>query len=269
MTTSSLPAGIDEAITPNYNVPTHPTPRYPRGVRDSIFSPATRITIHKPIDVIWGTITNTHSWKLWNSFTPDTFITGHVDDPTKSSSGKGARPIIEDIERQHPESSERTVLSLGTYFTMNARMGAPTASKPEPETTPTAEIVTSCQAPITYTSTSQSTDPSVGSQIRILRTASVSWAVNNNKYSFLGTKWEVAQPKWWINCERMTVLTEWTPVADAMSEEPDVSQVYTTVQSWEGMGGIVSYLIKWLYEGRLNEMFGEWAAGLKKYCESL
>jgi len=54
---------------------------------------------------------------------------------------------------------------------------------------------------------------------------------------------------------------------ERLHEIREVGNGTCEVRTWECQAGPLAYTVKWMFARRLNEAFGEWLAGLKKYVE--
>jgi hypothetical protein len=132
------------------------------------------------------------------------------------------------------------VLQMGTKFTFFAVMGAPGSKQ-----TPTHLIVSDISTP----SDPSSYIPSATLEGSSLYTADLA---NVFRVAWKGDKIDFFAKG--LNTERFHEI---------IARGPEQCEVRT----WEVMGGMLAYTVKWLYKKTLDKKFDEWCTELKRYGE--
>lgn len=140
------------------------------------------------------------------------------------------------------EANDLTHLHKNTAFIFNVIMDANKPSKFTETNLIVTDISTPSQ-PSDYLDSEMLQDPSFEADIN--KVYRVSWATHGG---------------WMTKGLRSERFHEIIPIAGKENEECEV-------RTWEIMGGVLAYAVKWLFQGTLQEKFELWTSDLKSWCE--
>ncbi|KAJ5816453.1 Cyclase/dehydrase [Penicillium robsamsonii] len=207
---------------------TRATPNIP--VEKAILHIGSSTFISAPSQDVWAALTNTSTWPSWNNFVPRVTIRSQpTPDPSPSTSAPDPTPAAS-TSTPTPQSTDTTlspVLQKGTKFTLHVRMD-PTSTKPQPSTDVHA-LISEYSAP----------DAETGQGGRIV------WVADTEAPGAFSPS--LLQP------ER---VHEFTAVEGG-----------TVVRNWEAQNGWLAYVVRWMYQTKLQGCFEVWVADLKKFVE--
>ncbi|KAJ5520173.1 Cyclase/dehydrase [Penicillium fimorum] len=212
------------------NNATRATPNIP--VEKAILHIGSSTFISASPQEVWAALTNTSTWPSWNNFVPRVTINSQpTPDPSPSTSAPDPTPTpAASTSTPTPQSTDATlspILQKGTKFTLHVCMDS-TSTKPQPSTDIHA-LISECSAP----------DAETGQGGRIVWTAD--------------TEAPGAMPPSLLHPER---VHEFTAVEGG-----------TVVRNWEAQNGWLAYVVRWMYQAKLQGYFEMWVADLKKFVE--
>jgi hypothetical protein len=149
-------------------------------------------------------------------------------------------PSVQIIAQPEPSSNDDGHMRIGTSMDFSVIMDA---SKPEKKTSTPLKVVDICtpEAPTDYLSPEMLADPMFTADLsKVYR---VSWTGRGGGVM-----------AWAMQLERFHEVI--------MRGEDECE-----VRTWEVMGGVLTRVVKMMYEKTLEEKLGLWCADLKKYCE--
>ncbi|KAL4796950.1 hypothetical protein BDV19DRAFT_360131 [Aspergillus venezuelensis] len=211
-------------------MPTNPQPPTPNIPPSSATLYITSTTrISAPLETVWSALTDTSTYPSWNHFIP--------------------RVTIRSQPNATPTSAS---LRQGTKFTFHANMYPERHEDPQPHAKGLndtfLEIIE--YAPPPPESGSGSSMAGEGGEGRKGRKGRIVWASDSSAGGLIS---------WFLTAERVHEVEE---VVGQNGE------VVVEVRNWESQVGVLAYVVRWLFEGRLNDNFGYWERGLKRYSEA-
>ncbi|OJJ99431.1 hypothetical protein ASPACDRAFT_61206 [Aspergillus aculeatus ATCC 16872] len=248
------------------------------------------IQIHAPLDAVWSALTDTTTWAKWNRFVPGVTIRAQppspLDDHTTPATTTTPAPETETTPPTTTQPSQTQTppppaaagggggaLQKGTRMTFHVNMH-PSAASTAPQSFRSVDnhvglVVTEFLPPSpashpdshgdgdgdgsprpTSTATATSTATPTAT-----RRARITWA---NDTAFQGRVMAAL-----LSAERVHELVE-REVVDASSGSV---RVVTEVTNWEVQEGYLAYVVKWMFERRLEENFRCWVEDLKGFVE--
>ncbi|KAL4949185.1 hypothetical protein BDW69DRAFT_174967 [Aspergillus filifer] len=133
-------------------------------------------------------------------------------------------------------------LRLGTKFTFHANMYPERHEAPQPDAKGLND---------TFLEVIEYESPESGSLTSSdgKRKGRIVWASDPSAGGFIS---------WFLTAERVHEVEE------VVAEN---GEVVVEVRNWESQVGVLAYVVKWLFDGRLNDNFGYWERGLRNYSE--
>jgi hypothetical protein len=149
-------------------------------------------------------------------------------------------PSVQIIAQPESSNGDDGYMRIGTTMNFIVIMDA---SKPEKKTTTPLKVVDICtpEAPTDYLSSEMLADPTFTADLN--KVYRVSWTGRSG-----GVMW------WAMQLERFH---------EVIVRGEDECEVRT----WEVMGGVLTRVVKLMYEKTLEEKLGLWCGDLKTYCE--
>ncbi|RAL12253.1 uncharacterized protein BO97DRAFT_405600 [Aspergillus homomorphus CBS 101889] len=232
---------------------------------DPILRITSSTTIHAPLDKVWTALTDTTTWMRWNRFVPDVTIREQPTTPTSDSTHDSANTNA---------NTTSSILQKGTRLTFHVNMH-PAASPSAPESLAKVDnhvglVVSECVPPYAVGSSPEiggggengegdSTDPADSATPTqappATRKATITWA---NDTAFQGRVMATLH-----SAERVHELIE----REVPDPEHGGTRTVTEVTNWEVQSGYLAYVVKWMFEGRLEENFGVWVDDLRGFVE--
>ncbi|PYH47897.1 uncharacterized protein BP01DRAFT_354418 [Aspergillus saccharolyticus JOP 1030-1] len=226
--------------------------------------PVLRITssiqINAPLDAVWAALTDTSTWCNWNRFVPGVTIR--------------EQPTTTDNYTETPAATTTPTIIQNETLRKNTRLTFHVNMHPSTTTSATESlqkvdnhvglVVTECIPPSPSPPSSaasaapSSSSNSVAESTPTPRTARITWA---NDPSFQGRVMASL-----LSAERTHELVERVEVVST-HPEGEQRRVVTEVTNWEVQGGVLAYVVKWMFGGRLEENFGIWVKDLRDFVE--
>ncbi|KAF7670694.1 hypothetical protein GT037_011145 [Alternaria burnsii] len=198
---------------------------------NAVFQISYSTVVRAPAPLVFDTVLHAANYPAWNTWVPRAEILTQPSSPEGPQDGKAS----DDAARL------RHRMTIGCTMRFTVVMNA---DKPDAVTLTPLKVVDICtpSSPTSYLTPEQLEDPAFTADLsKVYR---VSWTGNGGMYAF-GMKLE------------------------RFHEVIVTGENECEVRTWEIMGGMLSRLVKVLYEDTLKGKVGLWCEDLKKYCEKV
>ncbi|KAL4960765.1 uncharacterized protein BDV14DRAFT_181872 [Aspergillus stella-maris] len=185
--------------------------------------------ISAPLETVWSALTDISTYPSWNHFIPRVTI------------------------RSQPNATATSPhLRQGTKFTFHANMYPERHEDPQPDKRGLNETFLEVieYSPPPPPPPESGSGPSMADESgEGGRKGRIVWASDSGAGGLIS---------WFLTAERV----------HEVEEVVENGSVVVEVRNWESQVGVLAYVVRWLFEGRLNDNFGYWERGLKRYSES-
>ncbi|KAJ5372545.1 Cyclase/dehydrase [Penicillium concentricum] len=186
--------------------------------------------IRAPSQEVWAALTNTSTWPSWNTFVPRVTIRSQpTPDPSPSTSAPDPTPASTSTSTTTPQSTDTTLSPILQKGTkFTLHVRMDSAStKPQPSTDVHALI---------------------------------------SEYSAPDADGQGGRIVWISDAEAPGAFSPSLLQAERVHEFTAV-EGGTVVRNWEAQNGWLAYVVRWMYQVKLQGCFEMWLADLKKFVE--